>query len=402
MIDELLTKLINIGIERNDCQLRRVEVLKELEKAKKLHDYLSSLHGTSVPNGAAIERQGGAYILYFHQTFFNVRIKCTCKVEQGFFSVAVAYIFQIENHLLGHFTLCKIYAPVRESRQKLQSLVYKAQAVEESLETLQRQFDDTKTQVERAQADFWLMKNSQCKTFSPSNLVTRDTWSSDKDVLENARREAEEYDVDQNYVAEQSCSICNVQFNNVNSANSHYNSPGHAKKIKHLGEMNSVLKNAKNEAQRLGIDPTFVQESKCDVCHVKFDPMNCVGHYTSPGHIKRMETLSELGEAVRRAKEEAEEQGVGADLLQNRKCGVCNTQLDTPTIAITHYSSAAHKKRVDRVRIEEGVVERARRDARKLGLGSASVLESLEDRRWVANALYPIIILSHQVWSLWC
>ena len=65
MIDKLLTKLINIGIDRNDCQLRRVEVLKELEKAKKLHDYLSSLHATSVPNAAAIERQEGAYILYF-------------------------------------------------------------------------------------------------------------------------------------------------------------------------------------------------------------------------------------------------------------------------------------------------------------------------------------------------
>ena len=62
LIDKLLTKLINIGIERNDCQLRRVEVLKELEKAKKLHDYLRSLNGTSVPNGAVIERQEGAYI----------------------------------------------------------------------------------------------------------------------------------------------------------------------------------------------------------------------------------------------------------------------------------------------------------------------------------------------------
>ena len=278
--------------------------------------------------------------------------------------------------------MCKIYAPVRESRQKLQSLVYKAQAVEESLETLQRQFDDAKTQVERAQADFWLMKNSQRKTFSPSNLVTRDTWSSDKDVLENARREAQEYDVDQNYVAEQSCSICDVQFNSPDAANSHYNSPGHAKKMKLLGETISVLKNAKNEAHRMGIAPTFLQESKCDVCHVKFDNMySCVGHYTSPSHLKRMETLGELGEAMRRAKEEAKEQGVGGDLVQNHKCGVCNTQLDTPTIAIAHYSSPAHRKRMERVRIEEGVVERARRDARKLGLGSASVLESLQDRR---------------------
>ena len=85
MIDDLLTKLINIAIERNDCQLRRVEVLKELEKAKKLHDYLSSLHGTSVPNGAAIERQGGAYILYFQHTFYLARIKYTCQVEQELF-----------------------------------------------------------------------------------------------------------------------------------------------------------------------------------------------------------------------------------------------------------------------------------------------------------------------------
>ena len=98
--------------------------------------------------------------------------------------------------------------------------------------------------------------------------------------------------------------------------------------------------------------------------------------------MKKMEMLGELGEAVRRAKQEAEEQGIGAALLENHKCGVCNTQLDTPTIAIAHYSSAAHRKRVERVRIEEGVVERAKRDARKLGLGSASVLELLEDRRW--------------------
>ena len=62
MIDKLLTELINIAIERNDCQLRRVEVLKELEKAKKLHDYLSGLQGASVPNGAVIQRQEGAYI----------------------------------------------------------------------------------------------------------------------------------------------------------------------------------------------------------------------------------------------------------------------------------------------------------------------------------------------------
>ena len=62
MIDKLLTKLINIGIERNECQLRRVDVLKELEKAKKLHDYLNSLQGLSGPNGALIQRQEGAYI----------------------------------------------------------------------------------------------------------------------------------------------------------------------------------------------------------------------------------------------------------------------------------------------------------------------------------------------------
>ena len=287
----------------------------------------------------------------------------------------------MEEDLFGHLTLCKIYAPVRESRQKLQSLVYKAQAVEESLETLQRQFDDTKMQVERAQADFWLMKNSQRKTFSPSNLVTRDTWSLDKDVLENARREAQDYDVDPNHLAEQTCSICNVQFKNADNANSHYNSPGHGKRMKRLGEINNVLKNARNEAQRLGIDPTFIQDSQCNVCLVKFDDMNCVAHYTSPSHIKRVEKIGELGEAVRRAKEEAEEEGVGADLLQDHKCGVCNTQLDSPTIAIAHYSSTAHRKRVSRVGIEEGVVERARRDARKLGLGSAIVLESLEDRR---------------------
>ena len=59
MIDKLLTKLINIGIERNECQIRRVEVVKELEKAKKLHDYVASL---SQYNGATIQRQGGAYI----------------------------------------------------------------------------------------------------------------------------------------------------------------------------------------------------------------------------------------------------------------------------------------------------------------------------------------------------
>ena len=62
IIDKLLTKLINIGIERNECQLRRVDVLKDLEKAKKLHDYLNSLQGLSGPNGALIQRQEGAYI----------------------------------------------------------------------------------------------------------------------------------------------------------------------------------------------------------------------------------------------------------------------------------------------------------------------------------------------------
>ena len=60
MIDKLLTKLINIGIERNECQIRRVEVVKELEKAKKLHDYVASI---SQHNSATIQRQGGAYIL---------------------------------------------------------------------------------------------------------------------------------------------------------------------------------------------------------------------------------------------------------------------------------------------------------------------------------------------------
>ena len=60
MIDKLLTKLINIGIERNECQIRRVEVVKELEKAKKLHDYVASI---SQRNSATIQRQGGAYIL---------------------------------------------------------------------------------------------------------------------------------------------------------------------------------------------------------------------------------------------------------------------------------------------------------------------------------------------------
>ena len=60
MIDKLLTKLINIGIERNECQIRRAEVVKELEKAKKLHDYVASI---SQHNSATIQRQGGAYIL---------------------------------------------------------------------------------------------------------------------------------------------------------------------------------------------------------------------------------------------------------------------------------------------------------------------------------------------------
>ena len=115
MIDELLTKLINIGIERNDCQLRRVEVLKELEKSKKLHDYLSSLHGTSVPNGAAIERQGGAYILYFQQTFFYVRIKCTCKVEQDFFSPWQWRIFSKLKIIYLVTLLCVKYTPLSGS-----------------------------------------------------------------------------------------------------------------------------------------------------------------------------------------------------------------------------------------------------------------------------------------------
>ena len=70
MIDKLLTKLINIGIERNECQIRRVEVVKELEKAKKLHDYVASL---SLHNGTTIQRQEGAYILQSnslkHQSF---------------------------------------------------------------------------------------------------------------------------------------------------------------------------------------------------------------------------------------------------------------------------------------------------------------------------------------------
>ena len=60
MIDKLLTKLINIGIERNECQIRRAEVVKELEKAKKLHDYVASI---SQHNSGTIQRQEGAYIL---------------------------------------------------------------------------------------------------------------------------------------------------------------------------------------------------------------------------------------------------------------------------------------------------------------------------------------------------
>ena len=291
---------------------------------------------------------------------------------------------------MSSFLLCKIYAPVRESRQKLQRLVYKVQAVEESLETLQRQFDDTKTQVERAQADFWLVKNLQSKTFSPPDLATRDTWSSDNDIIEGARREAEESNVDPSLVSEQICCICDAQFENADNANSHYSSPGHSKKTKRLGEMNNVLKMARREAERLGIDPSLLQDYKCGVCHVKFDDIDnnlkilsssCVAHYSSPSHIQRMEKLSELGEAVMRAKQEAEEQGVGADLLQEHKCGVCNTQLDSPTIAIAHYSSPAHIRRMGRVGMEEGVAERARRDAKKMGMGSVSVLESLEDRR---------------------
>ena len=72
---------------------------------------------------------------------------------------------------------------------------------------------------------------------------------------------------------------------------------------------------------------------------------------------KRIDKLGELRKALERAKQEAEEQGVAADLLQEHKCGVCNTQLDSPTIAIAHYSSPAHSKRVGRVGQEEGVGE---------------------------------------------
>ena len=60
MIDKLLTKLINIAIEKNECQLRHVESLKELEKAKKLHDYLQSIPGPG--GGGVMQRQEGAYI----------------------------------------------------------------------------------------------------------------------------------------------------------------------------------------------------------------------------------------------------------------------------------------------------------------------------------------------------
>ena len=83
IIDKLLTKLINIGIERNECQVRRVDVLKELEKAKKLHDYLNSLQGLSGPNGALIQRQEGAYI--FNRLLILWKSIAFSKSDKGIF-----------------------------------------------------------------------------------------------------------------------------------------------------------------------------------------------------------------------------------------------------------------------------------------------------------------------------
>ena len=162
-------------------------------------------------------------------------------------------------------------------------------------------------------------------------------------------------------------------------------SPTQAKRLKQLDEAKSALKTAREEAEKAGVDATLLHETKCEVCHVKLDmnQANLTKHYISSSHVKRIEKLGELRKALKRAKQEAEEQGVAADLMQEHKCGVCNTQLDSPTIAIAHYSSPAHSKRLGRVGQEEGVVERARRDAKKLGLGSVTVLELLEERRLV-------------------
>ena len=115
-----------------------------------------------------------------------------------------AYIFHMQRTQIKSKFSSKIYAPIRESKQKLQGLVYKAQAVEESLEALQRQFADTKMQVERAQADFVLMKKSQSTTFSPSNLATRDIGSPNNAVLDNVKKETVEVETtcfpeEQNY-----------------------------------------------------------------------------------------------------------------------------------------------------------------------------------------------------------
>ena len=273
-----------------------------------------------------------------------------------------AYIIQMQRTQIKSKFSPKIYAPIRESKQKLQGLVYKAQAVEESLEALQRQFADTKMQVERAQADFVLMKNSQSRT-SPLNLATRDIGSLNSAVVDNVEEETDEKD-DQ---------LANVE----------RFSPTQAKRLKQLDEAKSALKTAREEAEKAGVDPALLHETKCEVCHVKLDmnQANLAKHYISSSHVKRIEKLGELRKVLERAKQEAEEQGVAADLLQEHKCGVCNTQLDSPTIAIAHYSSPAHSKRLGRVGQEEGVVERARRDAKKLGLGSAIVLELLEERR---------------------
>ena len=133
-IDKLVTQLINVNIEQNDSKARRFQMIKQLEKDKERLDFLKRTGGGS----------GSGRLL-----------------AEGFLT---------------------------ESQQKYRALLYQIKALDESLESLQRQYDDTKEKLQASQKEFLELRKAPEvegttssvppeRIFSPAALMKRDTWS---------------------------------------------------------------------------------------------------------------------------------------------------------------------------------------------------------------------------------